>query len=154
MAVAVLHAVTAVAAFAAMAMSGVYGATARRLRRPGAAEEVRRFFAKPSSADGAVLAVAPLGVTALLLDPHGAGLGQLWVWAAIVAWVVASLVWFAVVRPAGKAIAQAAGRGDGEPTGPRAVAILRAQGRRLAYAGAITDVVFVVALGLMVFQPG
>lgn len=160
----VLHAVVAVAAFGTVASSGVYGSTAQRLGRPGAVEELRRYFAKPPRAEGAVLAVAPLGVAGLLVDPHGSGLGQLWVGAALALWIVASVLWLAVVHPAETAIGRAvattdadrerAPEGVSEPSDAAAIATLGHLGRRLARTSVVTDVVFVVALSLMVFQPG
>ncbi len=141
----------AVAAFGAIALSGVYGSTTQRLGRPGAIEELRRYFAKPLRTQAAVLAVAPLGVAGLLVDPHGSGLGQLWVGAALLLWIVAAVLWLAVVHPAATAIAQAVAATDAHRGS--AVVALGHLGRRLARAGVVTDVVFVLALGLMVFQP-
>lgn len=157
----VLHAVVAVAAFGTIASSGVYGSTAQRLGRPGAVEELRRYFAKPPRAEAAVLAVAPLGVAGLLVDPHGSGLGQLWVGAALALWIVASVLWLAVVHPAEAAIGRAVattdadrGRAPEAVSEPSDAAAIVTLGRRLARASVVTDVVFVVALSLMVFQPG
>lgn len=160
----VLHAVVAVAAFGTIASSGVYGSTAQRLGRPGAIEELRRYFAKPLRTEAAVVAVAPLGVAGLLVDPHGSGLGQLWVGAALALWVVASVLWLAVVHPAetaiGRAVAATAadsGRSPEGVPGPSEAAVivtLGRLGRRLARASVVTDIVFVAALALMVFQPG
>lgn len=157
----VLHAVVAVAAFGAIAMSGVYASTAQRLGRPGAIDELRRYFAKPLRTEAAVVAVAPLGVVALLVDPHGSGLGQLWVGAALLLWVLASALWLIVIHPAETAIGQvvAAADGDSLPDGgaeagdAAAIVTLGDRGRRLTRASAVTDIVFVVALMLMVFQP-
>jgi uncharacterized membrane protein len=145
----VLHALVAVAAFGAMALSGVYGSTARRLERPGAIDELRRYFAKPLRSEAAVLAVGPLGVAAVLADPHRPGLAHGWIIAALVLWFVASLLWLAVIHPAEIVIGRAVEPGDAV-----AVAAAGQHGRRLARAAAVTDVVFVVAFGLMVFQPG
>lgn len=156
----VLHAAAAIAAFGAIALSGVYGSTAQRPGRPGAIDELRRYFAKPLRTEAAVLAVAPLGVTALLVDPHGTGMGQLWVGAALLLWIVASVLWLTVVRPAETAIGRAvastgptrAGAGE-DGTEAAAILTLADPARRLVRAGVVTDVVFVLALALMVFQP-
>ncbi|MDQ2726309.1 MAG: hypothetical protein M3Y91_00215 [Actinomycetota bacterium] len=162
----VLHAVVAIIAFGAIAVSGVYGSTARRLSRAATIEELRRYFAKPLRTEWAVLAVAPLGAVALLVDPHGSGLGQIWVGAALLLWILASLVWLALVRPAEIAIGGAVtggrrrvetdadgGRTAGESPEATGALTVSVHGRRLARAGAVTDIVFVLALALMVFQP-
>ena len=160
----ILHAGVAIAAFGAIAVSGVYGFTAQRPGRPGAIEELRRYFAKPLRTEAAVLAVAPLGVAALLVDPHGSGMGQLWVGAAVLLWVVASALWLATVRPAETAISRAVAAFDadsadsaGSPgSGSADAAGIVALGdhpRRLARAAVVTDIAFVLALALMVFQP-
>ncbi len=148
----VFHAVAAIIAFGAMALSGVYGSMAQRLGRTVALEEVRRYFAKPLRTEAAVLAVAPLGVAALLIDPRGSGMDQLWVGAALILWIVASVLWLAVVHPAETAIGRAAAGTGPERDHPSAGAIVL-HGKRLARASAVTDIVFVLALALMVFQP-
>ena len=157
----ILHAGVAIAAFGAIAVSGVYGFTAQRHGRPGAIEELRRYFAKPLRTEAVVLAVAPLGVVALLVDPHGSGMGQLWVGAALLLWVVASALWLATVRPAESAISRAVAVFDADTAGSPGSGSADAAGivalgdhpRRLARAAVVTDIVFVLALALMVFQP-
>ncbi|MDQ6840483.1 MAG: hypothetical protein M3137_19635 [Actinomycetota bacterium] len=145
-----------IVAFGAMALSGGYAWTAQHLARPGAVEEVRRYFAKPPRAEAAVLVVAPLGVVAVLVDPHGSDLGQLWEGVALLLWILASLLWVAVVRPAEAVIAAAMPTTDiaDGTVDPLATATLAAPGRRLGRASVVTNVVFVAALALMVFQPG
>lgn len=146
----VVHAAAAVVAFGAIALSGVYGSTATRGGRPGAMEEVRRYFASPSRAAAAVVGVAPIGAVALAVDPRGPGFAHAWVAGGLVLWLIASALWLAVVRPAEAAIARAVGA-EASPVGSQA---LTAAGRRIARASGATDLIFVAALALMVFQPG
>ena len=171
-----LHIAAAVVGFGAVAMSGAYGVVARRLDRPGALEESRRYFARPTRADAALLAVALLGLAALGVDPHGGGLARLWVSLALILWLLATVLLIRVVRPAeetlracltgGRSGPTLAGAGAGLGGGggvdrsaatrpdPAPLDTATAAARRLARAAAASDVIFVVALGLMVFRPG
>lgn len=144
----VVHAVVAVAAFGSVALSGVYGLSARRRTRPGALEEVRRYFARPPRAEAAVVTVGVLGIGAVLADPRGRGVGQLWTILALGLWLVASVLWGAVVRPAEAGLQRAA-----EQRSELAARALDRHGRRLARASAASSLIFAAALGLMIFQP-
>jgi uncharacterized membrane protein len=144
-----VHALTALVGFGAIALSGVYGVTAERRARPDALEEVRRFFVRPPLAEAAVLAVGVLGVAAELTDPHGHGVGQLWTTVGLVVWLGASGIWWLVVRPAERRVGEATG-GAGAPD----LHVLDVEGRRLGVAAALTSVLFVIALGVMIWQPG
>lgn len=143
----VAHAVAAVVGFGAIALSGVYGLTARRRQRPGALEEVQRYFARPPLAEAAVVAVGVLGLAAVGVDPHGGGYGQLWTTAGAVLWLAACALWWLVVRPAERRIGAAVRAQQAED------AVLDAEGTRLSVAATVSSVLFVVALGFMVFQP-
>lgn len=140
-----------------MAITGLYGSMAGRITGsgagagPGAIEEVRRYFARPPRAEAAVVAVAPLGVVALVLDPHGGGFAHLWVGLALIFWSAASMLWLGVVRPAELAIRDAVGEPGSATSAGRSLA---REGRRLVLSSAATDVIFALAFGLMIFQPG
>ncbi|HEY3810376.1 MAG TPA: DUF2269 family protein [Acidimicrobiales bacterium] len=139
-----LHVVSAVAGFGAVAISGVYGSIARRPERPGAPEETRRYFQSPGRAEWLVLAVPVLGAAALGARPAGADFGQAWVIAAAVVWLAAAALLLGAVRPAEAEIRTANAAGESAP----------AAGRRLMWTAAASDLLFVVALVLMVGQPG
>jgi hypothetical protein len=138
-----LHVVSAVVGFGAVALSGVYGATARHAGRRDAQEEIARYFRSPGRAEWLVLAVPFLGAAALGARPEGADFGAVWVVSGAVLWLAAAALLLGVVRPAERRIRAAAGR-----AGPTAAA-----GRRLMWAAAASDVLFVAALVLMVGQP-
>jgi hypothetical protein len=138
-----LHVVSAVVGFGAVALSGVYGATAAHPHRPGAAEETARYFRSPSRAEWLVVAVPFLGAAALGVRPEGADFGAVWVLGGALAWLVAAALLLGVVRPAECQIRAAVA----DP-GTAAEA-----GRRLKWAAAASDVLFVAALVLMVGQP-
>lgn len=139
-----LHVVTAVVGFGAVAVSGAYGAIARNgPARPETAEEVRRYFSSRSLVEYLVL-VAPLfGLAAMGVRPGGREFGQLWAVAGIVIWIGAGGILTGVVRPAERNIRAA---------GPD-MASAAPHGRRLMWASAASDSLFLIALLLMVTQP-
>jgi hypothetical protein len=138
-----------VVGFGAVAVSGAYGAIGRRTAtheaRPGSVDELRRFFASKSYVEHMLLAGPVLGLAAMAVRPGGPEFGQLWAVAGVVIWVVASALLLAVIRPAEAAIRAALVSVPSEDVpGPA---------RRLMWASAATDLLFTVALLLMVTQP-
>ena len=139
-----LHVVSAVVGFGAVALSGVYGATARHAGGPDEGEEVARYFRSPGRAQWLILLVPFLGAAALGTRPEGADFAAVWVVTAAVLWLAAAVLLLFAVLPAERRIRAAGGR-----AGPTADA-----GRRLMWAAAASDVLFVAALVLMIGQPG
>jgi hypothetical protein len=133
-----LHVAAAVIGFGAVMVSGVYGATAARPGEPNAAEETARYFRSSTRAELLLLLVPFLGAAALGFRPEGADFGDVWVIAGWVIWVAAAGFLTGVVRPAERILRRA--------PDPRA-------GRRLKWGAAACDVLFVMALALMVSQP-
>jgi uncharacterized membrane protein len=142
-----VHVVCAVVGFGSLAITGVYGFTSRNPAGPEAVDESRRYFRSPGHVEMLVLAVPVFGVTALIVEPGGRGVGQLWALLALVAWLVASSVLLAVVRPAEARLR--AGLARPEPD----ASVLAESGERLGWATVVTDLSFFVALMLMIFQP-
>jgi hypothetical protein len=142
-----LHVVCAVIGFGAVAISGAYGAIGRGAAAPGArpeaAEEVRRYFASGSGLEYLLLLAPVFGIAAMAVRPGGSRFGDAWAVAGVVIWIVAGGVFTAVVRPAERRI-RAAGRD---------VASVQDDARRLMWAGGVSDVLFLVAVFLMVTQP-
>jgi len=153
-----LHVLSAVVGFGAVAISGVYGATARRTQRvggterPETGEEIRRYFQSPGRLEWLVLAVPFLGAAALGARPHGGDFGAIWVISAAAVWLVAAALLLGVVRPAERQIRATVTAGE---TAAATVARtgVAAAGRRLMWAAAGSDLLFLVALILMVYQP-
>jgi hypothetical protein len=142
-----LHVVCAVVGAGAVALSGVYAGTARHLERTGALEEARRWFASPNVAALAMLTVPFLGAGALIAGARSAQLDHPWVIAAFVVWLAIAGLLTGVVRPGERVL--------GELLSAAEVDFSRAaaQARRLSFAAAACDLGFVVALGLMIWQP-
>lgn len=141
-----LHVVCAVVGFGSVAVSGAYGAIGRRARAGDGVEEVRRFFGSGSGMQHLLLVAPVFGIAAMAVRPGGSEFGQVWAVSGLVLWALAAAVLFGAVRPAERAI-RAGLAPDGGPT-----AVGAASGR-LMWAAAASDVLFVVALMLMVTQP-
>jgi hypothetical protein len=152
-----VHIVTAVAGFAPLALSGVYGSWGRRLDRRLDVEDLRRFFARRSRAGQCIWAVPVTGAVALWLRSGGGAFGEAWSIAATGCWAVAVTLAFRVIWPAEGQIGPIVERLAQAP-GPEATtedrAALQRLGRRLAWAAAVCDVAFTVAFLLMIFEPG
>ena len=152
----VLHVVTAVLGFGAVAITGAYGAIARHPDGAGArerGEEVRRYFASPSPVEYLVLVAPVFGVAAMTVRPGGSEFADLWAVAGMVIWVGAGGLLTAVVRPAEGRLRAAAAVATGPPTGPP-TGPERRDASRIMWAAAASDFLFVVAVLLMVTQPG
>jgi hypothetical protein len=141
-----LHVASAVVGFGAVALSGLYGAVARRADRPEAGEETARYFRSPGRAEWLVLAVPFLGAAALGARPEGADFGATWVVGGALIWLAAAGLLLGVIRPAERSIRAAAGQ-------PERLQGAALAGRRLTWAAAGSDLLFAAALVLMVWQP-
>jgi hypothetical protein len=137
-----LHVVCALVGFGSVAISGVYGAWIRRTDKADDSEETARYFQSRGWPELLVLAVPVFGAAAIGFRPDGADFGDLWVIGGFVLWALAAGLLLGVVRPAENRIRA---RGS-DPA-------VRSSGARLMWAAAASDVLFVLALALMVTQP-
>ncbi len=169
-----IHVVVAIVGFGSVALSGIYGGLATRAGRPGAHEEIRRYFASPGRLELLVVVAPLIGVAAVASEPGASRFGQAWVAVALVLWVLGSVLLFGVVRPAEAVLrstvsADAVGEdgagqggagqgGDGQggnsPWPIERADALRRAGVRLRWGAASSDLVFLVALVVMVIRPG
>lgn len=170
------HVASALVGFGAVAMSGLYGVNARRTSRAEEVEELQRYFRSAGRVEWLVLVVPFLGAAALAVKPGPDRLGDAWVLGASATWLLAAGLLIGAVRPAERRVRQALGLvvrssspaveagvtaedgGAGPARGPsgagvRAFARAVPAGHDLARAAAACDVLFLVALGLMIFQP-
>jgi uncharacterized membrane protein len=146
-----LHVASAVVGFGSVALSGAYGGHARHLDQETTAEELRRYFRARGRAELVLLAVPIFGASAVLVGPGGHEFGELWVDLGLGLWVLAAAMLVGIVRP-GEAVlrraSQSAELADlADPRLPQA-------GRRLQWAAASCDLIFLVALVVMVIKPG
>lgn len=151
-----LHVVCVVVGFGSVAISGAYGAigrhAGRRPLRPETAVELRRFFATDSKLEYLLVAGPLFGVAAMAVRPGGSEFGAVWGVAGVVIWLVASALLLGVVRPTTQEI-RVAGSAAADDDQAGESARLGAACRRLALAAGASDVLFVLALLMMVTQP-
>jgi hypothetical protein len=137
----VLHVACAVIGFGSVAVSGTYGAAARKADQPASVEETRRYFRSRGWSELLILPVPFLGLGALAARPSQGDLGDLWVVTGLVIWLMAAILLLGAVRPSERQIR--ADDREGWLSG----------GNRLMWAAAACDVLFVAALVLMIAQP-
>jgi len=170
-----VHVSMALVGFGAVALSGAYGVVGRK----GLSRELVRFISGRTWAEFALVAAPLFGVAAMAVRPGGSEFSQLWAIVGLAIWVVASVLLVCVLRPAETKLRSAVARADLDPHDPDAPderagesqAVARAEvGReerrdmalemdvrvhatRIAWAGALSDLLFVCALMMMVTQP-
>jgi len=177
----VLHVAAALTGFGSIGFAGTYAARAvqlvapagRAVPGPGASppappappavpagmttEELVRYFRRPAALWWALLAVPWLGLGALAADPHGGGVAQAWALGALALWVGAAAV-------AGTRVVPALGRIRSTLVGPggaveldaldgAACARVARSGQVASRGAALCDVLFFLALALMIWQP-
>lgn len=128
------HVTCALIGFGSVAVSGAYGALGRR---PENGAELKRYLASPGRAEYLILVAPVFGIAALAVRPSGSDFWSAWAIGGMVIWVAASAVLLGVVRPAEENL-RSSGTGAS----------------RLMWAGGACDALFVIALLLMVTQPG
>jgi hypothetical protein len=149
-----VHIATALVGFGGVAMTGIYGSWTRRVTNPEDLADVRRYFSRRDWAGRSLVAVAPSGALALWLDQGPGALGHPWAVAATGCWVAAFGLALRVIWPAERRVRSLFDTvGPVEPAVPGPGERDRL-GRRLIWATGTCDVMFAVALVLMIFQPG
>lgn len=125
--------------------------------RESETEEVRRYFEKPARLWLALVAVPFLGLGALAANPDIGGLDQAWVLGALLVWLSATLIAASLVVPALRQIRSMLFQEGSTGTSPverEAERVRFARAATLAGRGAACcDVLFFVALALMVWRP-
>ncbi len=152
-----VHIASALASFGMLALSGLYGAWGQHVETPKDLRDLRQFFGPPNRIGRSLWAVPVAGGVALWLN-HGAGaLGQAWVVAATVCWAVATVVAVTVIWPSEARIRPVVLRLEQTPFTASGLAgreELAAVCRPVVRAAAFCDIIFTVALALMVLKPG
>ena len=121
-----LHAVSGLAGFGSLGFAGTYASRAAHMRsgtsfEDAETEELVRYFERPARFWKAMLLVPVFGVLALLAQPDGKGIDQVWTIGALLVWAAASLLAAGAVMP-GLRVMQAMlaevvpSRGDRLPT--------------------------------------
>jgi hypothetical protein len=123
----------------------------------GDAEELRRYFARPARLWGFLVLVPFLGAGALAAQPNGKGLDQPWVFGALAVWLAATLVAGSLVVPSLHQMQAVLLKSDDAGASPAARSSLAVRfaraGRIASRSAAFCDILFLVALALMIFRP-
>lgn len=159
-----LHLVAVVVGFGTVSLDSVSAAIAsKRGGREGVAiGEARDSVSKV--AEGFVLATPVLGILLVVVSDGAWGFDQLWVGLALVLWFVAVSLSHAVLRPAARAVNRLGieladmgpppkPRGAAVAAPPPQVAQVERAEKRVAVAGAATNLILVVIIGLMIWKP-
>jgi hypothetical protein len=121
------------------------------------AEEMRRYFAHPARLWGCLVLVPFLGAGALAAQPNGKGFDHPWVFGALAVWFAATLVAGSLVVPSlhqMQAVLLKSDNAGASPAARSSLAIRFARAGRIASrSAAFCDVLFLVALALMIFRP-
>jgi hypothetical protein len=133
-------------------------ATSSEVGGPDAeAEELRRYFAHPARLWGLLVLVPFLGAGALAAQPNGKGLDQVWVFGALAVWLAATLVAGSLVVPSLHQMQAVLLKSDDAGASPAARSSLAVRfaraGRIASRSAAFCDILFLVALALMIFRP-
>jgi hypothetical protein len=149
-----VHVVAALAGFGMLALSGLYGSWGRNLETAQTWTDLQQYFGRPNRA-GRLLWVVPFAGGLALTLSHGApALGQAWVIAATGCWAVTMVLAVRVVWPAERRIRPIVMTLDEAPLAAESRAEIAGLCRPIVRATAFCDVAFVVALALMILQPG
>ncbi len=117
-------------------------------------EEVVRYFRRPARFWKAVLAVPVFGVPALLAEPGGGGLDQLWDLSALLVWGCAAVVAAGIVAPSLRHMGTVLlSPGPAWQASPAQRARLSRYGHLASRGAAACDVLFFIALALMIWRP-
>ena len=121
------------------------------------AEEMRRYFAHPARLWSCLILVPFLGAGALAAQPNGKGFDQPWVFGALAVWLAATLIAGSLVVPSLHQMQAVLLKSDDAGASPAARSSLAVRfaraGRIASRSAAFCDVLFLVALGLMIFRP-
>ena len=131
--------------------------TSGAVEQDSEAEEMRRYFAHPARLWGCLILVPFLGAGALAAQPNGKGFDQPWVFGALAVWLAATLIAGSLVVPSLHQMQAVLLKSDDPGASPAARSSLAVRfaraGRIASRSAAFCDVLFVVALGLMIFRP-
>lgn len=117
-------------------------------------EELVRYFQRPARFWKAVLVVPVFGVLALLVQPGRRGLDQVWDLAALLVWGCAALLASGIVVPSLRQMSSVLlGPGARWQDVPAQRARVVRYGHLASRGAAACDVLFFVALALMIWQP-
>jgi uncharacterized membrane protein len=144
-----LHIVTVVVGFGAVALNGVYGALAKRSPgAEGAAIGEANTHVSNAWAEKFIYAVPVFGILLVATSDDAWGFDQTWITLSFVLYIVGIGVAHGVMRPAAKRMNELAR--DAQPDR----AAMDATEKRLAAGGTFLNLLLVVLIALMIWKPG
>jgi len=149
----VLHIVVAIVGFGGLATMSAYNSRAMRGSAGAAATLFETTVDVTKVAHGAMYAVAPLGIVLVSLSDGGVSFSELWISLSFIVWFAMIGVAHALVLKNLKAVAARATELDPTidfATDPEALAGLK----KMGMGDGIGQLLLIVALVLMVWQPG
>ncbi|HEX7165896.1 MAG TPA: DUF2269 family protein [Acidimicrobiales bacterium] len=162
----VLHLLSVIVGFGAVALNGLYGAEAKKRKGPGGLAIGEANHAVSDVAEKVVFLVPIFGIGLVLMSDEQWTFGQTWVWLSLLLYVIGVGVAHAVMIPSAKRMNALAAElvaagpppmsaGGGPAGGPPPQAVeMEAIGKRLAMGGGFLNLMLVAVVALMVFKPG
>jgi uncharacterized membrane protein len=148
-----LHIATAIVGFGGVITHGAYHARAFRGPAGAAATILTATRGIGKIADYAIYAVLPLGIVLVAISDDAIGFGDPWISASFLVWILMVGAAHGAVRPAVKTMIERAGA-IGEDTVLETDTDAAAAARKLMIGEAAVQLLLVVALVLMIWQPG
>ncbi|MFV0524275.1 MAG: DUF2269 family protein [Acidimicrobiales bacterium] len=148
-----LHVATAIVGFGGLIAHSAYHAKAFRSKAGDANVILQSTRAVRSLAEYAIYAVLPLGIVLIAVSDDAFSMGEPWVSASFLVWFVMVGAIHGLVRPAVRTIGERAAALD--PASPlQADPAAAAASKRMMTGEALEQLLLVVALILMIWQPG
>ncbi len=156
-----LHILCAIIGFGAVFLNAIYGAQARARQGPEGLAIVQANFLVAKIAEYFIYAVFLLGVALVLMSDDYYSFGDTWIWLSMLLYAVGLGLSHGVLQPNVRRMIAlmtelvSMGPAPAGSTGPPPQVVeLEARGQRVGMTGATLNVLLVVILYLMVFQPG
>ncbi|MDH3680008.1 MAG: DUF2269 family protein [Acidimicrobiia bacterium] len=148
-----LHIATAIVGFGGVITHGAYNARAFRSAAAPGAVLLEATKGVNKIADYALYALLPLGIVLIAISDDAFGFGDAWVSASFVVWFLIIGAIHGAIRPAVRTLSERAsalapdGQLDADPDAAAA-------SRKLMIGEGATELLLVIALVLMIWQPG
>ncbi|CAA9256037.1 MAG: hypothetical protein AVDCRST_MAG50-2627 [uncultured Acidimicrobiales bacterium] len=153
-----LHILAVVVGFGPLVLNGLYGAQAKKRQGEGglAIGEANHFVSEV--AEKLVYAVPVLGILLVLVSDGQIEFSETWISASFVLYIIGIGISHGVMRPSSKRMLGlsrdllSSGPSAGGP--PPQMAEMEKLGKKLAAGGMVLNLLLVVIIGLMIWQPG
>ncbi|MDH4077111.1 MAG: DUF2269 family protein, partial [Acidimicrobiia bacterium] len=148
-----LHILAAIVGFGGVITHGFYNAKAFRSISRTAGELVAATRNASKIAEYAIYAVLPLGIVLVAVSDKVYSMGDPWVSASFLVWILMVGALHGAVRPAVKTLAERAGAISADTRLDTDAAALTAS-KKLMIGESATQVLVVIAIILMIWKPG